>query len=131
MNTIDGTPLPLAEAYKRVLQLLACGLFTPGSCGIQDPCELNVIRVHTAMTVEEQDIVCMTAQNLARHLLNGNYKAVLGDGKNGEAIERDTCVFNGVIITPLGAAYEKPQEKTEEELEESDAEPEEEGMQTE
>ncbi|OQR75424.1 interleukin enhancer-binding factor 2-like [Tropilaelaps mercedesae] len=135
MNTPDGQPLPLADGFKRTLQLLASGLFTPGSCGIQDPCELNVIRVHTAMTVEEQDIVCMTAQNLVRHLLNGNFGPLLGITKKGEAIERDACVVNGVVINPLGTAYEKPPERGAEEelLEGSDGEQTEdiEGMQTE
>lgn len=135
MNTPDGQPLPLADGFKRTLQLLACGLFTPGSCGIQDPCEAYVVRVHTAMTVEEQDIVCMTAQNLVRHLLNGNFAPVLGIGKKEEAIERVACVVNGVVINPLGTAYEKPLERSAEEelLEGSDGEQTEEieGMQTE
>ena len=68
MNTIEASPLAFAEAYKGVLQVLACDLFAPGSCSIHDPRELNVIRARTAITVEEQDRIRMTAQNLARHL---------------------------------------------------------------
>ena len=41
---------------RRFLQLLSAGFFLPGSAGIVDPCEIGV-RVHTAMSLEEQDQV--------------------------------------------------------------------------
>ena len=41
---------------RRVLQLLAAGLFLPGSAGIPDPCEQANVRVHTSMTLEQQVI---------------------------------------------------------------------------
>ena len=42
--------------FRRFLQLLSAGFFLPGSAGIVDPCEIGV-RVHTAMSLEEQDQV--------------------------------------------------------------------------
>lgn len=39
---------------RRCLQMLAAGLFLPGSVGITDPCESGNFRVHTVMTLEQQ-----------------------------------------------------------------------------
>ena len=44
-------------AFRRVLQLMAAGFFLPGSVGIPDPCEVGNVRVHTVMTLEQQDQV--------------------------------------------------------------------------
>lgn len=40
--------------WRRCLQMLAAGLFLPGSVGITDPCESGNFRVHTVMTLEQQ-----------------------------------------------------------------------------
>lgn len=40
--------------FRRCLQMLAAGLFLPGSVGITDPCESGNFRVHTVMTLEQQ-----------------------------------------------------------------------------
>ena len=59
MRTIIETigPMELFIIYfRRFLQLLSAGFFLPGSAGIVDPCEIGV-RVHTAMSLEEQDQV--------------------------------------------------------------------------
>ena len=36
---------------------MAAGFFLPGSVGIPDPCEVGNVRVHTVMTLEQQDQV--------------------------------------------------------------------------
>lgn len=43
-----------ALSCRRCLQILAAGLFLPGSVGITDPCESGNFRVHTVMTLEQQ-----------------------------------------------------------------------------
>lgn len=55
---------------RRCIQLLASGLFLPGSAGIVDPCENGAIRVHTAMSLEQQVltliiIILFSLQNMA------------------------------------------------------------------
>ncbi|XP_010563875.1 PREDICTED: interleukin enhancer-binding factor 2 isoform X1 [Haliaeetus leucocephalus] len=54
MNNPTRQPLALNIAYRRCLQILAAGLFLPGSVGITDPCESGNFRVHTVMTLEQQ-----------------------------------------------------------------------------
>ncbi|CAM9185782.1 unnamed protein product [Lampetra fluviatilis] len=129
MNTTTRQPLALNVAFRRCLQLLAAGLFLPGSVGITDPCESGSFRVHTVMNLEQQDSVCFTAQTLLRVLSHGGFKKILG-------IERDfgiatkLSVWDGVVVAPSERAYEKPPEKKEVEEEEAEEEAEEEGMET-
>lgn len=66
MNNPSRQALPINLAFRRVFQLLAAGLFLPGSAGISDPCENGHIRVHTALSLEQQDACCMSAQ--VKHL---------------------------------------------------------------
>lgn len=78
MNNPTRQPLALNVAYRRCLQILAAGLFLPGSVGITDPCESGNFRVHTVMTLEQQDMVCYTAQTLVRILSHGGFRKILG-----------------------------------------------------
>uniref|UniRef100_A0A3Q4HNN6 Interleukin enhancer binding factor 2 n=1 Tax=Neolamprologus brichardi TaxID=32507 RepID=A0A3Q4HNN6_NEOBR len=113
MNNPSRQPLSLNVAY-RCLQMLAAGLFLPGSVGITDPCESGNFRVHTVMTLEQQDMVCFTAQTLVRVLSHGGYRKILGlEGDASLATEMST--WDGVIVTPSEKAYEKPPERKEEE----------------
>ncbi|XP_039536615.1 interleukin enhancer-binding factor 2 homolog isoform X1 [Pimephales promelas] len=132
MNNPSRQPLPLNVAYRRCLQMLAAGLFLPGSVGITDPCESGNFRVHTVMTLEQQDMVCFTAQTLVRVLSHGGYRKILGLEGDASYLTTEMSTWDGVIITPSEKAYEKPPERKEEEEEalEEGGEGEEESMET-
>ncbi|NXN89356.1 ILF2 factor, partial [Bombycilla garrulus] len=135
MNNPTRQPLALNVAYRRCLQILAAGLFLPGSVGITDPCESGNFRVHTVMTLEQQDMVCYTAQTLVRILSHGGYRKILGQEGDASYLASEMSTWDGVIVTPSEKAYEKPPEKKEgEEEEENQEEPaageEEESMET-
>ncbi|XP_054747162.1 interleukin enhancer-binding factor 2 homolog [Anastrepha obliqua] len=117
MNNPSRQALPINLAFRRVFQLLSAGLFLPGSAGITDPCEPGHIRVHTAMTLEQQDVCCLTAQTLLRVLAHGGYKHILGLEGN-TSIVREMSVWNGVVVSPLEVVYEKPSDKKDGEGEE-------------
>uniref|UniRef100_A0A8B9ZC38 Interleukin enhancer binding factor 2 n=1 Tax=Anas platyrhynchos TaxID=8839 RepID=A0A8B9ZC38_ANAPL len=137
MNNPTRQPLALNIAYRSVcaLPILAAGLFLPGSVGITDPCESGNFRVHTVMTLEQQDMVCYTAQTLVRILSHGGYRKILGQEGDASYLASEMSTWDGVIVTPSEKAYEKPPEKKEgEEEEENQEEPaageEEESMET-
>lgn len=121
MNNPSRQALPINQAFRRVFQLLAAGLFLPGSAGITDPCEGGNLRIHTAMTLEQQDVCCLTAQTLLRVLAHGGYKHILGLEGNA-SIAKEMSVWDGVVVSPLDKAYEKPAEKKEGEEEDEDME---------
>ena len=121
LNNPNRTPLSLTAAYRRVLQLLSAGFFCPGSAGIADPCEGGSVRVHTVMSLEEQDQVCLTAQTLLRVLSHGGYKQVLGIEGNS-SIATDMSVWDGVVVSPLERAYERGDDKKEGEEEDMEGE---------
>ncbi|CAD6239226.1 GSCOCG00008649001-RA-CDS [Cotesia congregata] len=121
MNNPGRQALPINQAYRRVLQLLSSGLFLPGSAGISDPCESGNIRVHTAMTLEQQDQVCLTAQTLLRVLAHGGYRPLL-EGGNKLAVEMSVWP-GGVVASPLDKAYEPPtDQEQQEDMDESNEE---------
>uniref|UniRef100_A0A8C6UR91 Interleukin enhancer binding factor 2 n=1 Tax=Neogobius melanostomus TaxID=47308 RepID=A0A8C6UR91_9GOBI len=117
MNNPSRQPLSLNVAYRRCLQMLAAGLFLPGSVGITDPCESGNFRVHTVMTLEQQDTVCFTAQTLVRVLSHGGYRKILGLEGDASYLASEMSTWDGVIVTPSEKAYEKPPERKEEEEE--------------
>lgn len=111
--------LTLSQAFRRVFQLLAAGLFLPGSSGIIDPCENIPIRVHTSMTLEQQDTLCMASQTMLRVLLHGGFKVILGIDKK-ENFVNEMSVWDGVVISPLKLAYEAHNDSTLQNAEEED-----------
>ncbi|CAH8856602.1 unnamed protein product [Trichobilharzia szidati] len=73
MNNPQRQPLPLNHAFRRVFYLLASGFLLPGSTGLLDPCEPGNVRLHSLMSLAQQDELCCTAQMLLRILMHGGY----------------------------------------------------------
>lgn len=106
MNTPNHQPLPVNQAFRRCFQLLACGIFTPGSAGIMDPCEVSGVHVQSYMTYEEQDTVCSVAQTLLRVLCHGGYNVILGIERSASNVSTEMSVWQGVVVSPMDKAYD-------------------------
>lgn len=117
MNNPKREPLSLVVAFKRVFQLVSAGFFLPGSAGIIDPCEHSPTRVHTTMTLEQQDSVCYTFQTLLRVLAHGGYRQIIGLEGNS-SIATTHSVWAGVVIIPSSKAYEPSLEQQSEDKDE-------------
>lgn len=120
MNTPSREPLPVSDAFLRVFKLLSAGFFLPGSAGIVDPCENANVRVHSIMSLEQQDQVCFTAQTLLRVLAHGGFKKVIGPGGDG-SVATQMSVWNGVVVAPCEKAYVKREDREREAMDEEQA----------
>lgn len=109
MNNPKREALPVSVAFKRVFQLIAAGFFLPGSAGIIDPCEHSPTRVHTTMTLDQQDMVCYTFQTLLRVFAHGGFRQILGLEGNS-SIASTPSVWAGVVVIPSSKAYEPSKE---------------------
>jgi len=118
--------LPIQIAYRRVIQLLAGGLFLPGSAGIIDPCETGNIRIQTLLSLEQQDLLCMTAQHLVRIMAHGGFIAVLNGNDNILKLKS----INGVMFEDLQKAYEKQEDNLVEDVDSTCVESEEVAMES-
>ena len=123
MNNPKREALPLPVAFKRLFQLTSAGFFLPGSAGIIDPCENSPNRVHTSMTLDQQDQVCYTFQTLLRILAHGGFKQILGLELNSAIATTPSVWSSGVVLIPSSKAFEpsKELEQTEEPKEEAEA----------
>jgi len=107
-------PLPLTVSFRRSLQLLAAGCFLPGAVGVVDPCESGQVRAHSVLGLEEQDLLCCTAQTLLRALAHGAFNEILCcEGQTPVALDTDITSWGGTIVTPGQPAYNKEEHKKE------------------
>merc|ERR1712142_1202542 len=107
-------PLAINVAFRRALQLLSSGIFLPGSVGFIDPCESGQVRVHSVLSLEEQDNLCATSQTLLRVLAHGGFNEILGvEGHPNVSICTDITSWGGTIVTPGQPAYSKEEHEKE------------------
>jgi len=106
MSNPTRTPLPINQAFRRLLSLLSSGIFLPGSIGILDPCEIGNGRAHVQIPLEQMDILCMTGQTLTRVLSHGGYKQILQLEGQTDVVNQVTQ-WGSVIVAPSQPIYEK------------------------
>jgi len=112
----NNTSLPITTAFRRALQLVAAGCFLPGSVGIIDPCESGQVRAHSVLGLEEQDLLCLTAQTILRTLSHGAFNEILAIDGASASLDTDITSWGGTIVTPGQPAYNKEEHKKESEL---------------
>lgn len=90
--------LSSAKVMRRLLQLLASGIFLPHSVGLSDPTEQGY-RVHQDWSQSDMDAVCYTAQTILRIWSHGGHGAVLGLEQKPN-LTNEMSVWNEIVVTP-------------------------------
>lgn len=103
MNNPSRQALAINVAFRRVFQLLAAGLFLPDSAGILDPCEKmnHHSRVFTSLSLEQQDVCCMTAQVRNAFRLAFDYTLWLTNGHPIQCKDRHAHAHRREVHTLL------------------------------
>ncbi|XP_046858986.1 interleukin enhancer-binding factor 2-like isoform X2 [Xenia sp. Carnegie-2017] len=111
--TMANEPVTINVAFRRALQLLASGLFLPGSLGIIDPCESGNVRAQSVLSLDDQDDITTAAQTLLRCLSHGAVNEILGLVPEAipAVVDSEITSWGGVIVTPGSKAYKKEEEK--------------------
>jgi len=104
---IGDEPLSLVDGFKRVWQLLAAGLFLPGSIGIPDPCEESDCGVHENLSLQECDELTRNAQMILQMLHFGAYREVLAVDGATPVKFTEPYSFGSVTLNVPVPAYEK------------------------
>lgn len=99
LNTLDRRAVPLHIAYKRFLQILASGFFLSSSQGLLDETLPGNPRAHMALTLEQQNELCCTAQTLLRLFYHGQYRKIIGIEVSDFELNSNMFV-NEILIKP-------------------------------
>lgn len=71
-------PLAPGEAFRRVLEAIASGIFLPGGTGLLDPCEKEKTDAVSYLTPQEREDITAAAQQSLRHVAFRQIHKVLG-----------------------------------------------------
>jgi interleukin enhancer-binding factor 2 len=106
---VGDEPLSLVDSFKRVWQLLAAGLFLPGSIGIPDPCEETDAGIHETLSLWDMDELSRNAQMIVQMLHFGAYQEILGVDGAKPLDFSSPYILNNVTIDVPQPVCEKPE----------------------
>lgn len=101
----DGEPLSLVDGFRRLFQLLAAGLFLPGSIGLPDPCEEGDETIHETMLPEQCEELTSNGQMILVLLQFGAYREILGCDGAIPAKLSEPYTFGGLTLNVAPPAY--------------------------